>query len=246
MNKKELRLPALVILGVFALYGCVLAPLYQYVIFDTVLMDTLLLDVVDLLFRYAEILGGAALLGFLSYALYRYGLSGARPMLLLAVGAVSFKFLSTVVSISIINGSVNLVGGLTEYLLAFFLDLLLIGLCVLIAYRKILPAVARHRECVAAAAVLDTPYIQGDGCYPFEKLFRYANPLQRTVFWSVLVMILWHSAAFFIDYFSYPAPIYAIDLIVLGVYWVVLILLPGFLGYLLSIACIRLYAKKTA
>ena len=246
MDKKLLRLPAIITLGIFALYGCVLAPLYQYIIFDTVLMDTLLLDVVDLLFRYAEILGGAVLFGFLSYTLYRHGLAGARPMLLLAVGAVAFKFLTTVISISIINGSINLVGGLSEYLLAFFLDLLLIGICVLIAYRRILPVVDRHRECVAAAKVLDTPYTQEDGCYPFQKLFQYANPLQRTVFWSVIWMVIWHSAAFFIDYFSYPAPIYALDIVVLLVYWVVLILLPGFLGYLLSMACIKHYAKKTA
>ena len=246
MDKKLLRLPALVTFGIFALYGCVLAPLYQYIIFDTVLMDTLLLDVVDLLFRYAEILGGAVLLGFLSYAIYRYGLRGARPMLLLSLGAIGFKFLSTMISISIVDGSINLVGGLTEYLVAFLLDALLIGICVLLSVHTVLPAVRRHRECVAAAKVLDTSYEEGDGCYPFQKLFQYKNPLQRTVFWSVLLMVLWQSAAFFIDFFSYPAPIDAIDLVVLGIYWIVLILLPGALGYLLSILCIKRYAKKTA
>ncbi len=244
MEKKELRLPALVVLGIYALYGCVLAPLYHYLITDIVLMDTLWLDVVDLLYSFAGILGTATLFGFLALSIYRHGLRGARPMLVLAGGAIVFKFLATVVAISIVNGSLNLTGGLNEYLFSLLLELTLVAFCVLLAHIWITPVTQHYRDRAAAAKVLGQQFEESDGCFPFTKLFSYANPLQRTVFWSLLILVLCQSAGFFIDFFSVPLPLQATDIPVMLIYWVLLILLPGVLGYLLSILLIK-KAEKT-
>ncbi len=239
MQKTQLRLPALIVLGICALHGCVLAPLYEYIINDVVLTATLWLDVIEPIRYLADIGGTAALFAFLIHAVYRYDLRGARPMLLFACGAVAFKHLSTIITISIVNGSVNLTGGLTEYLFSFLLELSLCALCVLLAKLWVLPAVQFYAQRKAAAEVLRKDFEEGDGCYPFRKLFSYQNPLQRTVFWSLLILILVHSAAYFIGFFSVPLPMSASDIPVMLIYWLLLVLLPGALSYFLALFCIK-------
>ena len=239
MKKKELSLAALVTFGIYAVYACVLAPLYQYLISDFVLRDTLWLDLVDLLFQHAEYYGFAAVLAFIAFSLYRYGLHDARPMLLLCGSAIAFKYLGTVVAISLINGSVNLTGGLVEYLTAFLLELGLAAIGLLIATRLILPVAQSYRDRVRAANILHKTLNECDPCYPLSGLFSRKNPVQRTLFWSMLIFVGWRLAAFVISDLSYGIAPTLADIPVMLLYWAILIFLPGFLGYLLSLGIFR-------
>ena len=244
MNKKNLIFPAIVVYAIYALYGCVLAPLYQYLISDIVLSDTLWLDLVDLLYQYAEILGSAALLGFLCFSIYRYGFRGARPMLILMGGALAFKYLSTVVAVSVVFGSIDLTGELTVYLFAFLLELAIAAFAVFLTHHDVRPAVMRYQEKEKAAHTLGKKLEENDGCYPFKRLLDFKNPLQRTVFFSLLTVVAWRLIAAIMNEFAYGVALKAGDLPVILLYWALLILLPGFLGYLLSLLCIRISAKK--
>lgn len=244
MNKSHLRLGALVLFGIFALYGCVFAPLYQYLISDIVLQATLWLDLVDLLFQYTEFFGTAALFAFLVHAVYKNGVKGSSRMLILCGGAIAFKYLATVISISIINGSVNLVGGLTEYVFAFLLESALTFVAVYLAHRLVTPHTQRYAECRHASIVLGKPLQEHDGCFPFRRLFDRTNPVQRTLFISLVIVTAWRLAAFVISDFAYGLAITLADVPIMVLYWVILVLVPGFLSYLLSLALFRLAMRR--
>lgn len=250
MEKPALRLPALIVYGIYALYGLVLAPLYTYLINDIVLTATVWLDAVDLLLQYAEILGFAALLGFLIQSVYRHGLKGARPMYALCLGALAFKYVATILSLSFLVGALDLTGGLTEYLFAFLLEAALAALAVFLCYKLVLPAVAAHQEKRAAAQVLGKEWPDGDGCTPIQKPFALKNPLVATTFWSMLSVVVWRFLSTAINdlYWSleFGFGMSFQDVLIMIAYWIVLILLPGFLGYLLSLGCIRLAERKKA
>ena len=220
MNKSALRLPAICLFGIFALYGCVLAPLYQYLIADIVMQNTLWLDVVDLLFQHTEIYGDALLFGFLIGAVYRYGIRDAKPMLVLCGGALAFKYVATVAAISIIYGYIDLTGGLTEYLFAFLLEAALAALAVFLAYKLAYP----QRECEA-----DLP--------SFKHLFSLKNPLRAAVFFSMLAVLVWRLVAFIISDFAFGFDLRADEIPVMLLYWLILIILPSFFGYLIALRC---------
>lgn len=245
MEKKSLRLPALIALAIYTLYGCVLAPLYQYLISDIVLSDTLWLDLIDLLYQYAEILGSATLIGFCCYAVYRYGVAKARPMLLLSLIALIFKYVATVVAVSIVYGSIDLTGELFTYLFAFLLECGILALTVLLSHRLITPTVACYKAQAEAARVLEQQPPEDDGCYPFKKLLDFKNPLQRTLFFGLLIVVGWRLIAAVMNEFAFGVMFRDIvDVLITLLYWVILILLPGCLGYLLSLLCVRIGMKK--
>ena len=80
MSKKSLRLPALLIFGIYTLYSCVLMPLENYIFADILLFQTIWGDVIDVLAHWFEIAGIAAILGTVIYARYRYPLRELPPM----------------------------------------------------------------------------------------------------------------------------------------------------------------------
>jgi hypothetical protein len=244
MNKKNLRIPALFLFGIYTLYACVLAPIYQYIISDIVLSDTLWLDLVDLLYQYTEILGGAVMIGFLCYAVYRYELSGSKPMLLLALSALAFKYVFTVISISVVLGSVDLTGELSIYLVAFLLEFSIMALTVYISHRKVTPIMRGYAEKHKAATVLGIDKKQENPCLPFKRPVSLNNPLQLSVFIGTLITIGWRFLLSIIEELAFGIPIEASDIPVTVLYWLLLILLPGCIGYFLSLGCIKLSAKK--
>ena len=158
MEKSALRLPALIVYGIYALYGLVLAPLYTYLIHDIVLENSIWLDIVDLLFQYTEMLGIAALLGFLIHAVYRFGLKDAKPMYCLCAGALAFKYVATILSLSFVVGSIDLTGGLWEYLFSFMLEAAFAAFAVFLCYKLVLPAVAAYKEKLHAEMVQRATY----------------------------------------------------------------------------------------
>ena len=64
MPRSNLRFPAIFLFGIYAIYGCLLTPLMEYVVADTVLQNTILNDILDLFYNLFEALGIAAAFGF--------------------------------------------------------------------------------------------------------------------------------------------------------------------------------------
>ena len=122
MKNNPLRWPAVILFVILALYGCVLVPLYQYLITDIVLQDTLWLDLVDLLFQYTEMIGNVILLTLLIFGVYRYRLRGSKNVLIIGGCAILFKYVATIIAISIEFGSLDLTGSLTPYLFSILLE----------------------------------------------------------------------------------------------------------------------------
>ncbi len=248
MNKKDLRLPAILMLGIYAVYGLVLTPLFQFLLTDIVLQGTLWLDLVDLLIHHAEIYASAVLFAFLVRSIYRYGIAASKPVFLLAGIALALKYLFAIIGFSVIFGSIDLTGSLTGYLFSFLLETTLAALTVLLSYRMILPQTEAYQARKNASLVLQRPFSENDPCLPLDGLFSRRNPLQRVLFWSVLSVLIWRLAAYIISDLAYGLDFVAGDIPVMLLYWLILIILPCFFGYLIALRLVRIppYQEKSA
>ena len=238
MSKNALRTPAILIFAIIALYSCVLIPLYQYLITDIVLMDTLWLDIVDLLCQHIEIVGSAALVGFAVFAIFRYSLNDAKPTLLLTLGALAFKYVAAVIAVSLEFGSIDLTGGLSGYLVAFLIELAIIALCVFLSHRLITPLQIDHDAKKAASQQLNRPF-EEQPLTLTGKPFSLKNPIQRILFIGIANIVVWRLAAAIISEFTYGVLLQPGDIPVILFYWFLMILLPAFYSYFLA----RLFFK---
>ena len=81
----------------------------------------------------------------------------------------------------------------------------------------------------AASSTLGQDFAPRGEFFPLRKLFCRANPLQQTAFWGMIVVTA------LIGYgFS------AKDIPIVALYALLLVFIPGFLGYLLSLGCMQL------
>ena len=118
------------------------------------------------------------------------------------------------------------------------------ALTVYIAHRKITPAMQSYKEKKKAAEVLGIDEKQENPCFPIKRLIDFSNPLQQTVALGTLITVGWRLLLAIIDEFAFGVPLEAMDIPIIALYWFLLILLPGCIGYFLSLACIKLSAKK--
>ena len=233
MIQKKLRLPLSILFVTLALYSCVLIPFLEYLINDIVLRDMIWIDLLDLLSRHFEIIGSILLLEFLIFILYRYSLRDGKPLFLIAVGALVFKYITTIVTYSIAFGSLDLTGGLTPYLVSFLLELVIAAAVVFFAAQLILPIKRERTVKQAAAKTLGREFDEQDPCYPFERVFSWKNPVLKTTLLSVLTVFLFQSIAFMISFIS-GAPMQASDIPVMLIYEVILVLVPCAYSYFLA------------
>jgi hypothetical protein len=71
--------------------------------------------------------------------------------------------------------------------------------------------------------------------------------LQRTVFWGIVAVLGMRTLSYLIDEIAYTVRFVgfaAKDLPVTLVYWLILIVIPCLLAYLLALGCIKLSEKK--
>ena len=244
MSKNALRIPAILIFLIVALYSCVLIPLYQYLITDIVLMDTIWLDIVDLLCQHIEIIGSVALISFAVFGIFRYQLNGSKNVLLLTLSALVFKYVAAMIAVSIEFGSVDLTGGLSGYLVAFLIELAMLALAVFLAQRLITPKQIDYESKKTAAAQLGRPFEQ-EPIYPASKLSSLKNPIQRIFFIGILYIVLWRLAAAIISEFTYGVMLKPGDIPVILIYWVILIFIPAILSYFLALPFFKLCVKCT-
>lgn len=245
MKQNALRLPILILFLCLALHACVLAPLYQYLITDIVLQDTLWLDLVDLLFQYVETIGSAILLTFLIFGIYRYRLRGAKSILVSAGVAILFKYFATIIAVSTEFGSLDLTGGLTPYLFSLLLEFAIAALVVYLSYRWITPAQDAYMARCRAAQTLNRSFEEPDPCYPFSKVISTENPVQRTLLSAIAVIVAWRLIAALISEFTYGVMLKPGDVPVILFYWILMIFIPGICSYFLGLLFFKLCVKKT-
>ena len=238
MNKKALRTPALFLFGIFLIYACVLSPLYQYIANDFVLSDTLWFDVVDFFFQLFEMLGISLAIAFLCRGVYQYTYKKCLPLYLLCVGALLFKYVAAIIANAIVIGTLDLTADYSELIVSFFCELFLLALAVFLTHRFTYRRVCEDKEKARAAKTLGKEYVPTADYLPFRKLFSRQNHLQRAIFWSILAVAIFRVISYIIWDIAYSlmgAFFTAADIPITLLYWLLLIFLPAFLGYLLSL-----------
>ncbi len=242
MSKNALRVPSIILFSLIALYSCVLTPLREYLATDFVLCDSVWFAIVDLCWMHLNVIASVALLIFVTFGIYRYRLRGSGQVLLITLAALLLKYVAAIVSISVEYGSLDLTGGLAAFLVNFLIELALIALIAFLTHRFVTTYQLQYEEKSAAAKKLDRP-LEEQPIYPFQRLFSLKNPLQRIFFISTLTVALGLILADIPQIFQFGI-FGAADILIALASWLVLILLPAFYSYFLSLFFFKLCDKQ--
>ena len=247
MERNKLRLPALVLFGIYAVYSLALIPVYQIIASDLVLSDTLWWDLVDFGTRLFEVLGIGAAVGFLVHGIYRYTVKGCLHLYYLIAGALLFKYAASIISISVVMGYLDLTSDFSTYIIAYLIEAAEIALISLIGHKLITVLCRQNAIREKAALALGEDFAPEGEFYPFRRPFSRTNALQRTAFWGMVIVLGFRLIADLINDITFGFMYYGFsvkDIPVTILYWIILIVIPCFLAYLLSLGCIILAERK--
>ena len=242
MKRNALRLPALVLFGIYAIYSMALIPLYQFLSADFVLSDTIFWDIVDFFLNLFEVLGIAAAIGFVLHSIYRYGAKKCYPIYILTGGALLFKYVASIIAISIVGGSLDLTADFSSYLISILMELAELGFMVFLGHRLITGLAEKNRTLKNAADALGKPYTPAGQCFPLQGLFHRINPMQRSAFWGMICVAALRLISFIVGEIAFSFVGYgfaAKDIPIILLYAILFVFLPAFLGYLLSLGCMQ-------
>ena len=240
MKNSTVRLGALMIFGIYAIYGCVLIPVMEYVASDWALLTTVLYDILDLLLNIAEVLGAGATFGLLAHAVYTHGAPACLPFYCIAGGGIVFKYFSSLIAVSIVRGSLDLTGDFASLIVSMLIELAECAITVFLAHILTQQLHAENKRMENAARTLHQTVDTRARTFPFKGLFSKTNVLQLTTFWSMILLTAVRLISFIIADVSY-AGFYKLDeMPTVLLYWLILILIPSFLGYLLSLGVMLL------
>lgn len=233
MDSKLLKKAALWLYPVAAFCGLVIFPLRLYFISDTVLSGTLWLDLFDLLFNWAEPVLLSLICAFFLFGVYRYGTKNIRPLILLCAGAVVLKYVTIVISDSVLMGSLDLTGGGLSSLISLFAEAALAGFILLLAHLKITPRKTEEHVKARAAEKLGKEYDETAAFFPFSKLIDFKNPLLSGAFFGVLIITVARLANFIVDDLTFGQ--YEVADIPYTLLYVTLdVLIPAVLGFFIA------------
>ncbi len=238
MPKSFLRLPAIIAFSVYTLYSCVFVALFHYFSSDFVLIDSLWFDAVDLFMQWVEIFGIALIFAFLVIGVHRYGASAARPLYFLLGGVLLYKYITAIVTISVVYGTFDITYDYSGYIVSYLVE---IGCCALLIYlcdKYTKAHTARNKEIAHAAKTLQTDAVHLPDLLPFKKIFDSQNPIQRAVLTAVGVFTAVRLLAFVLSDIAYSmmgADFYVSDIPVMLIYLTLQIFIPCFIGYLLTL-----------
>lgn len=247
MERNALRLPALILFGIYAVYGAVLTPLYQIISADLVLSDMILWDIVDFAWQLFEILGIGAAIGFLVHGIYRYTFKKCLPLYYLIGGALLFKYVSSIASVAIVLGYLDLTADFSGYLVSFLIEAGTLALVTLIGHKLITKLCERNEIRAGGAKALGEEFVPEGEFYPFHRPFSRKNALQRTAFWGMIIVLTMRWISTLISDITFGYMYYgfsAADIPVTLLYWLALIVVPCFFAYLLALGCIMLSERK--
>lgn len=238
MPKKSLRLPALLIFGIYTLYSCVLMPLENYIFADILLFQTVWGDIIDVLCHLFEVLGIAAILGAVIYARYCYPLHKIRPILILCGGALLYKYAASVIAVGISGGMFYFPEDLYSILLSLLIEMALIAFTLLLCHRLLTDANNREMELSKASATVGKEFTPTGDLVSFGRPFSRTNPLLRSAFWGMIAVLILRTVSYIIEEIAFTAAgatFTASDIPVLLIYWLLLFAIPCVGGYFLAL-----------
>lgn len=243
MKHKSLPLPTILIFSLFALCSCFLAPLRTYLAADYVLKETYWFTAVDFVWMHLEAISSVILLTFVTFGIYCYQLHGCKHIFLISILSLAFKYISAIIAFSFVNGSLDLTGKLNVYIISFLFEIALIVPTIFLSHRLITPYQLDYKAKESAAILLNRPFEQKP-LYPFQKIFSLKNPLQRVIFFNVIIVAACRIISDIPSTFQYGI-FDTLDIYVTLITWFVLILLPAFYSYFLALPFFKLCVKCT-
>ncbi len=243
MSKNALRLPTIVIFSLLALYSLALVPLREYLWSDLVLSESVWFALTDLVWMHLGIIASVALLTFVTFGIYHDRLRGSKHVLLLTAAALLFKYVAAIVTFSIEYGSLDLTGNLVGFLVNLLIELALVALTIFLAHRFITRKQISYEAKKSAAEKLNRPF-EEKPLYPFQKCFSLKNPLQRILLINVIIVALGQILIDIPQTFQYGI-FGASDVVIAVISWGVLIFIPAFYSYFLSLLFFKLCHKQT-
>ena len=215
MDKKELKLRrklniffAISMILLYCLYCFVLLPLDISFANNKVLQDTILPNLIEIIYDIVEIVAISIAYAVSAYSIYRYGISKTWPSMILFVCITLFKHLSNV-AMDWMNGYFYADRVLNDLLIVaqpLLFESLQYFLVIWISNKIITESKEGMSEARKLAKKLGKSEQSSDyGFYPFKSIFNIHNPMMKTAFWAGIVIIitsLLQSIPFFIEVFS--------------------------------------------
>ena len=248
MPKSFLKAVAIFVFAVMALYALVLVPLYEIIACDIMLMDTLLFDAIDLFMQWTEIFALSLILAVLLIGVYQTGdAKKCRALFTLLGGALVFKYVGAVLSLSVVHGAFDITLDYGAYLVSLALELLPCALLVFLTHKYVTSRKAKEKEMARAAAILGESVAPTASLLPFAKMFDRSNPLQKIAYICLGVLTAIRALAYIAAELAYTMlgfTYHISDLPITLLYLFLLVLLPSFIGYLILFATVRFAKKK--
>ena len=238
MPKSFTKLALFSCAAVYSLYAALLVPAYEYIGCDIMLANTLWFDAVDILLQWTEFAGAALVMATLTVALYHGGaLKPCQSLFMKLGGILVLKYLVSVIALSVVHGSAfDTTLDFGGYVLSLAIELAVFTLVAYLTWRYVTNKNATEKAQAKAAATLKTDAVAPENALPLPSPFR-RSPLLRILLIGVSVYTAIRAAAYLLNElafilmgFSFTAG----DVPVTLLYFLLLVLLPGFLCYLLS------------
>lgn len=249
MQKSFLKAAALTLFPIMALYSLVLVPSFEVIACDIMLMNTLLLDTVDLLMQWVEILALVLILSFLLVGVARAkALTDCHNLFLLLGGALLFKYIGAILALSVVHGAFDATLDYGSYIVSLLLELVPCFILTWLVRRRVEADATQKKAVTRAAAVLGEPLPEKAENLPFTALFDRKNPLQRITYIVLGILTAIRAAAFIASEIAYTMLGFAFrasDLPIMLLYFFLLVLLPSFIGYLLLFVTVKFAEKRT-
>lgn len=248
MPKSFLKAVAIFVFAVMALYALVLVPLYEIVACDIMLMDTLLFDAIDLLMQWTEIFALTLILAVLLIGVYQTGdVKECRTLFALLGGALVFKYVGAVLSLSVVHGAFDITLNYGAYLVALLLELIPCALLIFLTHKYVTNQSTKEKERARAATILGKHVAPAAPLLPFAKMFDRSNPLQKVAYICLGVLTAIRAIAYIASELAYTMlgfTYHLSDLPITLLYLFLLVLLPCFIGYLILFAVVKFAKKK--
>ena len=238
MPKSFLKISALITFVICVLYACALVPFNEYLYCDVTLASSLLVDITDVLMQWLEFASATMMIAFCTLAVYHAdSLQEAKPIFIWQGAALLFKYVASIISFSILHGSfIDFTLNFWSYFGSLAIEAAIVATAVFLAYRFTSKSREQARQRQNAAMRLGIAEEPAPALLPFKGLFSKGNPLQNAIRLGLGIFCAVRLLAFVLGEVAFSIVGYMFELSDLPItlfYVFLLILLPGFLAYML-------------
>lgn len=240
MTKKHLRLPALILLGIYAIAELVLFPLAQKSGSDIVWLETFWIYILQFLDPLMDWIGLAVIFGFVVHGVYRYGIRGSIPLYITIACVMLARVIMTVISVSAFQlGSLSFTykGYITYFpqILSQLFEYIFIPLVIVLAHFGIKRLRDINRAKANHCKRLKKDFTPEGETIPFTKLFKAKNPLLVALLLGAASYAFSRTLLFIITTVSLGTEGYLIPIL-----YATSVLVPAVACYFVSRFCIKI------